>query len=129
MRQLRVCLVLLAVLAATECGHVDSKTAVKAAIKKHLNQNQHLILNSFSTHFEAVSIHGDTAQALVKYQSNKLPNVAVEVRYGLKKSGGEWQVVSSSSANGQLSSPSNPHQTLDQENLPPPSSLGPVASH
>ena len=123
------CLVL--VTAVFGCHRTDSKAAVEAAVQKHLDQNSHLMLNSFSTHFETVRVKGDLAQALVKYSSKNVPSLAVEVNYGLKKINGEWQVVTSSSAGGQTANPANPHAGLSMDQTSPPGSRtpAPVASH
>ena len=130
-----VCLVILSVIGMAGCGQRDSKAAVQEAVKKHLERNAHLMLNSFTTQFETVTVKGDTADALVKYQSKNVPKLAVHVRYGLKKINGTWQVVSSSSAGGQMTNPANPHEgvgTLDSgagAQPPPKSAPGPIASH
>lgn len=119
------------VVAIAGCRRTDSKAAVEAAVQKHLDQNSHLMLNSFTTHFETVTVKGDTAQALVKYSSKNVPNVAVEVDYGLKKINGEWQVVASSSAGGQTANPANPHAGLSLDQAPPPGGQtpAPMPSH
>jgi len=132
MRRFWVFFVVLAVIGAASCHKVDSNAAIQAAVENHLRRNSHLMLNSFTTHFEKVSQNGDTAQAMVKYQSKNLPKVAVEESYGLKKIDGQWQVVSSSSASGQMTNPGNPHQSLDQESSPGAAAPGvpsAVASH
>lgn len=135
MRRFIVCLAIISVTGLAGCGKRDSKAAVQEAVQKHLERNAHLMLNSFTTQFEKVTIHGDTADALVKYQSKNLPKLAVHVRYGLKKMNGTWQVISSSSAGGQMTNPANPHEgagTLDSgaaAQPPPQSAPGPIASH
>jgi len=132
MRRFLVFCTALAVIGVVSCHRTNSKAAIQAAIEDHLHHNSHLMLNSFTTHFENITQNGDTARALVKYQSKNLPNVAVEVSYGLKKINGRWQVVSSSSAGGQMTNPGNPHESLDQESSPgsaTPGAPGPIASH
>ncbi|MGH9352245.1 MAG: hypothetical protein ACRD2G_08810 [Terriglobia bacterium] len=131
MRKLLACVAIASVIGVFGCRKADSKAAVEAAVQKHLDRNSHLMLNSFTTHFEAVTVKGDTAQALVKYESKNVPNLAVQVSYGLKKVSGEWQVVSSSSAGGQMTNPANPHQgvTLDQAPAPQEQPPAPVPSH
>lgn len=122
----------LSVVGVAGCQKVNSNTAIREAIENHLHQNGHLMLNNFTTHFEKIAQNGDTAQVLVKYQSKKLPNAAVQVSYGLKKISGQWQVVSSSSVGGQMTNPGNPHETLDQDTSPGaagPGAPGPIASH
>lgn len=131
MRRLLACVAIVSVIGVSGCRKTDSKAAVEAAVQEHLNQNSHLMLNSFTTHFETVTVKGDTAQALVKYESKNVPNLAVQVSYGLKKVNGEWQVVSSSSAGGQMTNPANPHQGVTLDQVPPPGNQppAPVPSH
>ncbi|HEV2499264.1 MAG TPA: hypothetical protein VGY31_06770 [Terriglobia bacterium] len=131
MRRLLACVAIVSVIGAFGCRKTDSKAAVEAAVQNHLNHNSHLMLNSFTTHFETVTVKGDTAQALVKYESKNVPNLAVQVSYGLKKVNGGWQVVSSSSAGGQMTNPANPHQGVTLDQTPPPGSQppAPVPSH
>ncbi|MGH9404574.1 MAG: hypothetical protein ACRD3D_01920 [Terriglobia bacterium] len=123
MRKLALSLAILSLAGFVACKHDDPKTRVEAAIQAHLMQNAHLTPDSFTTHFERVSINGATAEAVVKYESRKVPNLAVQVSYGLKKINGQWQVVTSSSAGGQMTSPANPHRapSLDQTPAPVPS--------
>ncbi|HEV2416393.1 MAG TPA: hypothetical protein VGX94_01170 [Terriglobia bacterium] len=131
MRRLLACVAIISVVGVFGCRKTDSKAAVEAAVQEHLDHNSHLMLNSFTTHFEAVTVKGDTAQALVKYESKNVPNLAVQVSYGLKKVNGGWQVVSSSSAGGQMTNPANPHQGVTLDQTPPPGNQPPtpVPSH
>lgn len=131
MRKLLALGAICVVFCITGCRKADSKAAVEAAVQNHLNHNAHLMLNSFTTHFEAVTVQGDTAQALVKYDSKNMPNVAVEVSYVLKRQNGQWQVISSSSAGGQLTNPANPHAgvTMDQTPAPGEKMPAPIPSH
>jgi hypothetical protein len=137
MRRILVCLAILSVIGLGSCSKMGSKEAVKEAIQKHLHENSHLMLNSFTTQFEKIDVTGDTAEALVRYQSKKLPQLAVLVRYGLKKVDGKWQVISSSSAGGQMTNPANPHEGMGTETetetgtgaAPSGAPPGPIASH
>ncbi|MGH9359333.1 MAG: hypothetical protein ACRD1O_09210 [Terriglobia bacterium] len=132
MHRLWVLVAVLSVIGVVSCHSADSKAAIQSAVEEHLHHNSHLMLNSFTTQFQKITRSGDTARALVKYQSKNLPNVAVEVSYGLKRINGQWQVISSSSSSGQMTNPGNPHQNLDQETTPPSSGSGapgPIASH
>jgi hypothetical protein len=123
-------LTVLAVTGAAGCSKLAPNTAIKAAVRKHLHQNPHLMLNSFTTRFERISRKGDAAEALVRYQSKNLPRLTVEVRYGLQKINGQWQVTSSSSVNGQLNSPANPHEGAGTASPPETDGApGPIASH
>src|SRR5579875_1366354 len=133
MRKILVSLVILFVIGIGSCSKLNPKAAVKEAIEKHLHENSHLMLNSFTTHFEKIDVNGDSAEALVRYQSKNLPKLAVLVRYGLKKIDGKWQVVSSSSAGGQMTNPANPHEGIGAETgtgtIPSSTPPGPIASH
>ena len=130
MRKLLACVALVSIIGIVGCNRTNSKSSVEAAIQKHLNQNSHLMLNSFSTQFKTVTLHGDTADALVKFQSKNNPKLSVEVSYTLKKVSGQWQVISSSSGKGQITNPANPHAGVSMDQAPPPQGApGPVASH
>lgn len=114
MRKARISFVILCLAALAGCHPANAggnQEAIKAAVQRHLNENQHLMLNSFTTHFEKITVKGSTADALVRYQSKNMPKLAVKVNYTLKKSANGWQVVSSSSAGGQMQNPANPHQS------------------
>jgi hypothetical protein len=101
MRKFVVCL--LTVLLSGACGKwgTHSKGAVGQAIQDHLNQNSHLIANSFNTKVENVSFKDDTAEALVKFESKQSASIFVEVRYGLRLESGHWVVISSTPMSGQ----------------------------
>lgn len=101
MRKFVVCLLI--ALPGGACGKLGthSKGAVQQAIQDHLNQNSHLIANSFNTKVESVSFTDDTADALVKFESKQSASIFVEVRYGLRLENGRWQVISSTPMSGQ----------------------------
>lgn len=113
--------------------HAGSRSAVEEAIQKHLNQNPRLSFDAFTTSIETVTFKGDTAEARVKFTSKQNPSLAVEVGYGLKKVGNQWEVISSTPLSGQDSQ----HVPLDQRStgLPPghppvaPAQPAPEASH
>ncbi|HTV55838.1 MAG TPA: hypothetical protein VMI06_13120, partial [Terriglobia bacterium] len=92
MRRFCLCIAILSVAGFASCSRTNANMAVEDAIQKHLHENAHLMLNSFTTQFEDVTVKGDTANALVKYQSKDLPRLAVHVRYVLKREQGQWQV-------------------------------------
>jgi hypothetical protein len=130
MRLSGIILIVLCALAAASCSHAHSKSAVEAAIENHLHANPHLVSDSFSTHFESISVHGDTAAALVKYQSKAVPSLAVNVHYTLKLEQGRWQVISSSTDALGRTNPANPHAGTALDQAPPPQTMpGPIASH
>jgi hypothetical protein len=130
MRRFCVCIAILSVAGFASCARTNSKLAVEAAIQKHLHANAHLMLNSFTTRFENVTVTGDTANAVVKYQSKDLPRLAVHVRYTLKLDHGQWQVMASSTDAFDRSNPANPHAGTTLDQTPPPQNMpGPIASH
>lgn len=122
MRRLLAGAAVVLILGAVACSRTNSKASVEAAIEQHLNRNPHLMLNSFSTHYQRVTLTGDDAQALVKFQSKSNPALSVSVSYTLKKINGQWQVISSSSVNGQVSNPANPHAGVSLDQMQPPQS-------
>jgi hypothetical protein len=130
MRRLFLCITILSLAGFSACARTRSKAAVETAIQKHLHENPHLMLNSFTTRFEDVSVKGNTASAVVKYQSTTLPRLEVHVRYALKLEHRQWQVVSSSTDALDRTNPANPHAGATLDQMPPPQSMpGPVASH
>jgi hypothetical protein len=130
MRRPCLFITVLSLAALAGCARRNSKTAVERAIQKHLHENTNVMLNTFITQFESVSAKGDTANAIVKYQSKALPRLAVHVRYTLKLDHGEWQVISSSTDAFDRSNPANPHAGTALDQMPPPQSMpAPVASH
>lgn len=104
---------------------------IRSAIEAHLQQDPHLSLQNFTTHIVSVKLHGDTADALVRYQSKGSPPAAVLVQYTLKKSGQGWTVTSSAPAGGQgmhgmgESESNSPTMTPQSSSAP----LQPEASH
>lgn len=101
MRKLAVCVLILLFYGACGKWRTHSKGAVQQAIEDHLNQNSHLVANSFKTKVETVNFKDDTADALVRFESKQSANIFVEVRYGLRLESGHWQVVSSTPMSGQ----------------------------
>ncbi|MGH9452830.1 MAG: hypothetical protein ACRD2O_02545 [Terriglobia bacterium] len=85
----------------TSCRNIKTQQAVQAAIETHLQQNSSISRSNFTTQVEKVDFKGNTANALVKFQSKQRPDLAVQVRYQLKRSRGQWIVMSSEPAGGQ----------------------------
>ncbi|HEY6290071.1 MAG TPA: hypothetical protein VI455_00715, partial [Terriglobia bacterium] len=100
-----VCLVAAALFGACGVWNVGwgthSKRAVELAIQDHLRQNRSLISSNFDTQIESVNFKGDTAEALVRFQSKQSAQLSVEVRYGLRLERERWEVVSSTPMSGQ----------------------------
>jgi hypothetical protein len=129
MRRLIV-IIVLSVAGFASCARTNAKLAVENAIQKHLHENAHLMLNSFTTQFQDVTVKGNTADALVKYQSTELPRLAVNVRYVLKREQGQWQVITSSTDAFNRTNPANPHAGARLDQMPSPQNIpAPVASH
>ena len=130
MQQVYLYIAIVSLAGSASCSRAHSKAAVETAILRHLHQNAHLMLNSFTTRFEGVSVKGDTADALVRYQSKALPRLAVNVRYTLKLEYGQWQVISSSTDAFARNNPANPHAGTPLDQMPPPQSMpAPIPSH
>jgi hypothetical protein len=130
MRRLFVSIVILFMAGFASCARTNSKMAVESAIQNHLHENAHLMLNSFKTRFEDVTVKGETANALVRYQSKELPRLVVHVRYVLRLEQGQWRVITSSTDAFDRTNPANPHAGAQLDQMAPPQSLpGPVASH
>jgi len=79
---------------AVACHRVQSKTAVEEAIQAHLRQQSDLALDKFTTEVQEVKFHGDTAEAVVKFQSKESAAIFVRVHYALRRVGEHWQVQS-----------------------------------
>lgn len=116
----------------TSCRNPNTKQAVQQAIDAHLQENSSINRSNFSTEIEKVDFKGDTAQALVKFQSKQAPSLAVHVRYSLKRLKGRWVVLSSEPAGGQgTDSHIGPEAPRSGPAAPSPdaSSPAPVTSH
>ncbi len=128
MRSILACWVgLMLVLSACKSGGIQSKAAVQSAIERHLQQRPNVALNNMNLDVQDVKFHGDRAEAEVKFSSKQSPNLAVGVRYVLRRSGDRWEVESSSPIGGMGS---NPHGGAGNA-LPSPdaSAPAPQASH
>lgn len=114
-----------ALLLAGACSRFNghSKAAVEQAINQHLAQNLSLKSGSYQTKIERIDFKGDTADATVRFESTQSSALFVEVRYGLQRQNGVWEVVSSTPMSGQGGdSHGSPH---DQSFGPPPTSEPP----
>jgi len=84
----------------SKLGGSQSKAAIQAAIERHLQQRPKVMLNNMTLEVQDVKFSGDKAEAEVKFRSKQAPSLAVEVRYGLRKVGDQWEVESSSPSSG-----------------------------
>jgi hypothetical protein len=135
---MRLTLALMAILlislpACSRLRSSSSKQAIRQAIEAHLRQDRHLSLQNFTTEIASVKFKGATAEALVRFRSKQSPQVAVLVRYELKKSGDHWLVTSSAPAGGQgmgmHGSPASGTAPSAPAAPPPAGPLQPEASH
>jgi hypothetical protein len=112
-------------------GLTHSEASVERAINDHLAQNRNLKSGSFQTKVESVVFKGDTASTVVRFDSRQSPGLFVEVRYGLRLEGGQWQVVSSTPLSGQGSDSHNApqDQSLGHPTGKKPTEVAPQASH
>ena len=122
-------IILAALLLTSACSRFNghSKAAVEKAINDHLTQNSSLKSGSFQTKIESVSFKGDNADAVVRFESRQSSALFVEVRYGLHRENGTWQVVSSTPMSGQGGDSHG--STEDQSFGPPPTSEPPGSAH
>lgn len=123
---------LVVVATTVSCRNPNTKQAVQQAIDAHLQENSSINRSNFTTEIEKVDFKGDTAQALVKFQSKQASSLAVHVRYSLKRSKGHWLVLSSEPVGGQgMDSHIGPETPRSGPAAPSPgaSSPGPVTSH
>jgi hypothetical protein len=80
--------------------HRSRSKAVEQAVQDHLKRNTHLVAGSYSTKIERIAFNGDTADALVRFESKQSANLFVEVDYGLRLEDGRWEVISSTPVGG-----------------------------
>ncbi len=85
---------------------------VRAALNAHLQKKGNLALNNMNMDIQSVKFNGDSAEAQVRFQSKEKADLAVSVRYVLRRAGDHWEVESSSPVGGMGSDPhaSSPSQ-------------------
>ena len=99
MRVLLRCLFGLALALTVGCGNwqrLQSKQAVEQAIRAHLAQQPDILLAQMTFEVQEVNFNGDQADAEVLYRSKQSSQLAVRIRYVLKKADDHWEVKSSS---------------------------------
>ena len=115
-----------AVMVAAACGKwgMHSQGAVERGIQEHLSRNTQLLSRNFTTRVEKVSFNGDSADAVVKFQSTQQASLFVEVGYHLRLENGRWEVVSSTPMSGQGG---GPHMASPDGSPPSPAGTEPAA--
>lgn len=114
-----------AVSVALSCGRGEhSKGAVERAIQEHLSRNAGLLSHNFTTQVERVTFNGDSADAVVKFQSTQQASLFVEVGYRLRLEDGRWEVVSSTPMSGQGG---DSHMAAPNSPTPSPGGTEPAA--
>lgn len=119
-------------LLASACGSRKpsaDEQAVRDAIQAHLKSKRSLALSNMKMQFQSVTIKDDTAQAQVRFQSVEKPELAVSMRYSLRRVQGKWQVESSSPVEG---TGSDSHHTVEAPQggaAKPPAESQPNPSH
>lgn len=82
--------------ACSKSGETAQEREVRAALEGHLQKKGNLALNNMDMEIQSVKFSGDTADAEVRFQSKQKPELAVGIHYVLRRSGGHWEVESSS---------------------------------
>ncbi len=77
----------------TACD-LSATLVISPAIRTHLQTLPQEMFSNMALEVEAVTFHGDTAEAAVKFQSSKVFGLVIRRRYLLRKSDGQWQVES-----------------------------------
>lgn len=90
---------------------------MEQAINDHLTQNPNLKSGSFQTKIESVNFKGENADAVVRFESTQSSALFVEVRYGLQRENGKWEVVSSTPMSGQGG---DSHSSAQDQSVGPP---------
>ncbi len=106
-----LCVVVAVEAGCGKIGGLRSKRAVREAIEAHLKKQPNLVMTSMTMEVEDVKFNGDSAEAQVRFQSTQSPELAVGVRYTLRRVDGHWEVRSSSPTSGMGTSP---HGRMDQ---------------
>jgi hypothetical protein len=74
--------------------------AIPSAIADYVRDLPQGASTSTNMEVEQVKFIGDTAEADMKFQSPHVKEVAIRQRYTLRKSGGQWKVISQQPLNG-----------------------------
>jgi hypothetical protein len=78
--------------------------AIRASILQHLKENGTINLAAMDTNFQKISVEGDHARAQVEFRT-KQEGATMQMTYALERRGGQWTVLKSQPAGGQISHP------------------------
>jgi len=93
------------VLATAACHRPSSdEEAIRASILQHLQKSNNLNLSAIDTDFGKITVNGDHAEAQVIFRA-KQEGSTMQMNYSLERRGGEWTVLSSQPAGGQIAHP------------------------
>ncbi len=129
MRAALIWIVVLSFAATTNCGRlrgIQSKGAVQATIEAHLKQRPNILFANMTVEVQDVKFNGDRADAQVVYRSKESPELAVRVRYVLRRAGDHWEVESSSPAGGMGA---DPHSSAGPTSAPSSELPAPQPNH
>lgn len=89
----------------TACRKASSdEEAIRASILQHLQKTSGLNLAAMDTEFQKITVDGDHAQAQVLFRA-KQEGATMQMNYSLERRNGEWIVLGSQPAGGQISHP------------------------
>jgi len=75
-----------------DAQNLSATLAISPAIRHHVENSPQDVLTNMDLEIEGVNIHGDTADATVRFQSPNVTGLVIRQMYVLRKSGDEWQV-------------------------------------
>ncbi len=78
--------------------------AIRSAIREHLEKSGTLNLAGMDTEFQQITVNGDHAQAQVLFRA-KQEGSTMQMTYALERQNGEWTVLKSIPAGGQIAHP------------------------
>jgi hypothetical protein len=84
-----------------QAEELPSTLATPPAIRERIRNLLQPDFGDMRLEVEQVKLHGDTADAYVKFQSPSAKELAIHQHYVLKKSHGQWEVASSQPSNGE----------------------------
>jgi len=92
-------------LAASSCHKTSSdEEAIRAAILQHLQKASTVNLSAMDTSFGQITVDRDRAQAQVIFKA-KGEGATMQMTYSLERRDGQWTVLNSHPAGGQIAHP------------------------